>query len=95
MSDPFMERYERDILERVRWASARSKVSADNEHYYVPLTIRDADDAADEIERLRAIVDRLPEQLRDHWRFNHQQQPLSSWHDREDFIERWKEQANV
>lgn len=49
--------------------------------------------AMKECDRLRAIVDRLPDDLRRHWKFDQNQQPLSSWHDREDFIERLAAEA--
>ena len=41
-----------------------------------------------EVERLQAIVDKLPDELREHWRSSD-----NSWRDREDFIERFTRQA--
>ena len=48
----------RDVLDRLRHASAAGKVNADNSNYFCPVSIKDVDDAIAEIERQRDALQR-------------------------------------
>jgi len=48
------------IADGLRFAAAKGKCGADNSNYMCPVTIADCEQAADVIDRLQAIVDKLP-----------------------------------
>ena len=59
-----MTNEQRELAARLRWASAASKVSAQNVNYQCSVTIADAEAAATTIEQLAARCGRLEEALR-------------------------------
>lgn len=61
---------ENTIAKGLRWAAARGSANADNDGYFCPVTIREANLAADEIDALAATVAEqaaLIESLQNRW----------------------------
>lgn len=54
---------ENTIAKGLRWAAARGKINADNADYMCPVSIREAELAAGEIDALAARVARMREDL--------------------------------